>query len=372
VLSGLNLVPVDQISYVDSQGNLIIRAGIHGTDKSTMFINQSGELVAQNYSPIAFEPGILTIIQPPPQTTVTVEVVTVTVSPSSQGGGFAVGGLEDVVPPFVIPQEGQGFVRLAAKMFIIEAELEVTDIEAWLKDPVNRGLMLGKLIELLKAPIKEGTELYKQREIVKTSLERQIREMKVQIAKDAVQLYNDWKEGKKEDQVRLLGLLGNLDVPEEDFVTTATAQYITSAIASGALAGLIASMASMVAAGTVTAFHTGALGLFAGSLGVVMKAGGVSGAAVATTVSTSVAATAGGIIAGVLFAIAGTVARTLQYVDYKEVEDTYANLVNDAQNLDIDSLLFGDDAAQEELSGLLLALALKKPTMQDYYALMGK
>jgi filamentous hemagglutinin family protein len=350
VLSGLNLVPVDQISYVDSQGNLTIRAGIHGTDKSTMFINQSGELVAQNYSPITFQPGILTILEPQPQViTVTIETTQII---TGSGATTQYGVVQSM--PFGVPPEGQGFIQYAAKRFIREAGLDVPNIGVWLQDPVNRGLMLQYLIEGLKAPLKEGTELYQQREITKSYFENQLREMKVQIAKDAVQKYNDWKEKQQEDSSRLLGLLGGtLETPDEDFVSTATGQYIGAAISATSIAALVTTFASMSAAATVPSITFGGGAILAGtSYGKMLMAAGLSASSVGTVA---------GIASGVIFAVTTAVTRGLQLSEYEKVEERYANLVNDARNFDIDSLLTGDSAAQEELSSLMLVTAMRQP-----------
>jgi len=352
VVSGLNLVPVNQII----QGG----TGFHVTTlapEGTMFINQSGTLTARNYGPITFKRGLLTITEPQPEVITMIETtdsVTITNGSSGTGSGFS---FDLTPPPFGVPPEGQGFIQYAAKLFITKAGLDVSDINEWLKDPANRALILGELFDLLRAPIKEGTALYNQREVFKTYLEDQIREMKVAMAKDAVARYNAWKAEQQEDSNRFLGLLGgNLETPEVDFVELAAVEYLGEMISTTALTTLAANTAFMVATSTVAGFG-GYIGTyFTAEAGTAAAA--YASKLIAAGISSSIAGAATSVVSGAIFAIAGSVTRGLQVAAYDKVEDKYANLVSDAQNFDIDAFCNGDDTDKEQIMNFLFISAL--------------
>ncbi len=351
VVSGLNLVPVSQIT-MGGAGLPVTTPAPEGT----MFINQSGTLTAQNYAPITFQPGVLTITERQPEV-ITITVIETDLDTSGSGGNGS--GLPfDLTPlPFGVPSEGQGFIQYAAKLFIMKAGLDVSDISEWLKDPANRALMAGELFDLLRAPIKEGTALYNQREVFKTYLEDQVREMKVAIAKDAVARYNAWKAEQQEGSNRLLGLLGGtLETPEVDFLELAAAEHLCEMVSVTALSTLAANTAFMVATSTVAGFG-GYIGTyFTAEAGTAAAA--YASKLVAAGISSSIAGAATSVVAGAIFAIAGSVTRGLQVAAYDKVEDKYANLVSDAQNFDIDAFCNGDDTDQEQIMNFLFISAL--------------
>ena len=151
----------------------------------------------------------------------------------------------------------------------------------------------------------------------------------------------------------MLGLFGGtLETPDEDFVSTATGQYIGAAISATSIAALVTTFAAMSATASVPSVTFGGAAIIAGTTyGKILIAAGLSA---------STAGTVAGVAGGVLFAVTTAITRGLQLSEYEKVEDRYANLVNDARNFDIDSLLYGDDAAQDELASLLLVTAMKE------------
>jgi len=372
VLSGLNLVAVDEIQMGGS-GMVVTTVP---PAENMMFINQSGNLTAQNYAPITFKTGLLTINEPQLViNTITIETETTTDS-SGTGGRFNPYDLIRPLP-FGVPADGQGFIQYAAKLFIRKAGLDVPDIDEWLQDPASRALVLGQMLDLLKAPIKEGTALYNQREVFKTHLEDQIREMKVAIAKDAVERYNAWKAEQQEDSNRFLGLLGgNLETPDEDFTQLATMDYIGKRLL-GILDGslempdgdftddeMVAYIGTAANAVALTAMFDVVGSMMATSsvitLGGVAKHGVsavVNGIVQTVDVSGSLSSTIATPISVAVFALVTTVTRAIQVAAYDKVEDKYANLVSDAQNFDIDTLINGDDADLGQLYDFMFIAA---------------
>jgi len=304
-------------------------------------IVQSGPLTAANYSPITFTPGVLTT-QPKPLVWLQLDTIATTNANASNANASGWQAPWPVFnPPFGVPAEGADALRYVAWTAIWQLGLNVTDVDAWMGDPANRAVMTAALFEFLKAPLKQGA-LWNAREVVKDALERQIREMKVKIAEDAVARYNAWKEENRKRYTRLEGLFGILDVPPEDFVASATRDFLQYTPLA-AFAGLGAALV----AGTVTSLTLPAvLAPFAASwhMGMVSTMAGS-------------AAAGGAITGGILLAVTGTVVRSLQLDGYQKVEDRYANLVNAARGFDIDTALNGDGTAQTDLFGLMLTVA---------------
>ena len=330
-LQGLNLTATDPT------------AGANGS--SLRPIVQAGPLTAANYGPILFTPGVLTILPAPPVLiTTTISTMTVT---GGTGNGNQSGYWPILSPPFGVPAEGANALRYVAWNVIRQLGLNVTNIDAWMMDPANRALMTPALFEFLKAPLQPGTGLYNQREIVKTAMENQMREMQVKIAEDAVARYNAWKAENAKTHTRFEGLLGNLDTSPEDFVASATSTFLQSMT--------VASMAAL--AGTIVAGATGAAALpaiiapFASSVLGTATASGTTAAMMGGAIGIS------GVAAGVVLAVMGTVMRAIQFVEYQKVEDKYNNLVNDARSFNINTLLSGDSNAQSTLFGMMLAIA---------------
>jgi len=201
--------------------------------------------------------------------------------------------------------------------------------------------------------------------------------MQVDIAKEAVVRYNTWKAEQQQDSNRFLGLLGGpLETPDEDFAQTAAAEYISSSISIEALSGFIGSVTALSGLfGSLVAMTASSSVITCGYMGSAFLAymanetiafssaltplASYGSELAALGISTSALGTVSGIASGVIFAIAGSVTRGLQVANYDKVEDRYANLVSDAQNLDINTLINGDDAAQGRFLDFLLMAALR-------------
>jgi filamentous hemagglutinin family protein len=348
LVQGLNLY--SDISYTP-KGSNVIYPSLAGEE----FILQNGNLTADNYIVTAFYPGTLVIKDKPPFEIINIDdLVFETVNGLDDGSGSNNGNPFSLVSmPFGINDAGaQKYVEYAARLYLDSVGLDVRDVAAWLKDPANAALVTFKLYELLSAPIKQGTELYQWREAFKAGLTQQIIEAKVLIAQEAVALYEAWKAEQQDGANRLLGLLGGtLEIPDEDFVTVATDNYIYSSL----------SMASLVSLGTTGAViaSQGLFPLWSASIGL-NKITGLVGIGSST-------GTIGGIASGAIFAITTTIARAVQLVEYDKVENKYANLVNDAKNFDIDTLINGDETQNAELLNFMLLFSIN-PTQNLLWA----
>lgn len=325
VLQNLNLV-LDSVKGPQTLSN----------GNTVQDIIQSGDLWAANYSPIFFKPGLLTTLPYAPMVEIEVDTTWVTSS-----GGKITGAWQN---PFGVPSNASDALIYVARNLIRSMGMYVPDIGAWLNDPASRALIVPALFEFLKAPLGPDTVLYQQREIIKTALQDQIREMQVAIAQDAVARYNAWKAENATQHTRLEGLFGNLDVPTEDFLNSATTAYIGGALAVGSLAAFAIAFG---VGGSMSAALPAVIAPYATSLAGVVS---------------STALGASGIAAGAVLAIAGTVVRALQLSEYQKVEDKYNNLVNTAMNFDINTLINGDATAQQQLFGFMMTCATKPNT----------
>ncbi|MBN1662369.1 MAG: hypothetical protein JW943_02100, partial [Deltaproteobacteria bacterium] len=345
VVQGLNLVP-DAANVVNNDD---------GSSQSAII--QSGALTAANYSPITFTPGTLMTVPKPPVTIIPDIVINPT------GGVIHLPGEWIWTCPFGVPIEGADALRYVAWKLIQKLGLNVANVDIWMNDPANRAIMTAELFEFLRAPLISGTALYNQREIIKTALETQIREMKVKIAEEAVADFNAWKEERKaqlQAEGRLVALLGDVEVPDHDYEAEALATMITTGVSAATLAAVAASISitgSVMAGSILTGATWVLLPSGAWSLVSASTAAGTAGI-IGESLSASLASTIAGPAAIIVMAVVVGACRISQVVERYNVEEKYANLVNDARNFDIDTLITGDSTDQTELFSLLMMTSM--------------
>lgn len=347
VVQGLNLIAGDDSTV---SGSNTLRS-----------IIQSGTLTAANYFPITFTQGTLTIKPKPPEI-INVEMENITAGLVQQSGQLT------WMAPFGVPETGAQALRYVAKNLILKLGLKVDNVDVWLADPANRALLSSALLDFLNAPLQPG-ELYNQREAIKDALQTQIRETKVKVAEEAVAAYNVWKEERKvefqQESGRLMTLFGDVAVPDVDFEAEAMATMITTGVSAATLAAVATLMS---ATGTVLAgsslagctFVTTAMGtslVTAQTASALAATGGQLGA----TLGVSTAGTVLGPGAIVVAAIVVGACRISQVVEKYNTEQKYANLVENARNFDINTLINADSTAQNELASFLML-----SSMRDY------
>ncbi|MEW6076391.1 MAG: MBG domain-containing protein [Thermodesulfobacteriota bacterium] len=343
VVEGLNLVAVEnyngQTMPPSEDGN------------TYQYIVQDGPLTAANYT-IDFDPGTLTVR--PESVIIPLEVVidlsTVQVNTYNPNNQFSYAQWS-WPSPFGVPWAAAEAMRYVARNFIRRMGLEVDNIDLWLCDKANCGLIANALLEFLKMPLQPGTELYNQQQIIKTTLENQIRDMKVKIAEQAVAEFNAWRYAQGRKQGRMMSLLGDVSMPDEDFVTNATAAYVTGAISIATLTTFGFTATAMTSMGVIMpAFFS------AWTAGALAGHTATSASVIASSISAAGAAMP--IIGGALFAVTVGVSRGIQVAERAQLEDYYEHLVENAQNFDIDTLLYGDTNAQSQLYGMMLILGM--------------
>jgi len=183
----------------------------------------------------------------------------------------------------------------------------------------------------------------------------------------AVADYNAWKEERRvefqKESGRLMTLFGDVAVPDEDFEAEAMATYITTCVSAGTLAAVAAVMSATgtVLAGSSLAGCTFVTTAFGTSLVTAQTASAMAatGGQLGATLSVSTAGTVLGPGAIVVAAVVIGACRISQVAEKIEVEQKYANLVNNARNFDIDTLINGDETSQNELASFLTLAAMQ-------------